>query len=199
MIECIILCLQDVTAVVVAGLRVGQSVPAAGRDGVQILGNARGVFGRLRGAQGGRADGRRTADRERDRVRGHAGQRTVAGPGAGGRAGRAGGHVLGTGRAQRRVRDTVGAVGAAARARAPRGRRAHGTRAAGDGAAVGQRRAAGRRALQQPAVVLVNGAREEVEVFEHLKGDNRDISTSSSIRYTRRQPAAATIHPFFSG
>lgn len=169
-----------VVVAVVAGLRVGQSVSAAWRDGVQVLGDARGVPGRLWGAQGRRADGRRAADRERDRVRGHAGQRAVAGPGSDGRVGRPGGHMLGTGRAQRRVRDTVGTMGAAARARAPRGQRAHDAWAAGAGAAGGQRRAAGWRALQQPAVVLVNGAREEVEVLEHMKGDRRNLSTSGT-------------------
>lgn len=192
--------------IIVAGVRVGQSVSAAGRDGVQILGDARGVLGRLRGAQGGSTDGRRTADRERDRVRGHAGQRAVAGPGAGGRAGRAGGHVLGTGRPQRRVRDTASAVGATERARAPRGQRAEFAGAAGAGAACGQWRAAERRALQQPAVVLVNGAREELEVFEHLRARiarGTHASTPSppppahrdTLHARRRQPAPHNPSP----
>jgi len=152
---------------------VGQGVPVARRDGVQVLGDAGGVLGRLPGAQGGRAVGRRgrvlPADRERDRVRGHAGQRPVAGRGARRRAGYAGGHVRGTGRPQRRVRDTVGAVGAAARARAPRRRRTQQARTARAGTVAVHRRAARRRAHhQQHAVVLVHGARKEVEMFEHL-------------------------------
>jgi len=159
--------------VIVAGFRVGQGVPVARRDGVQVLGDAGGVPGRLPGAQGGRAVGRRgrvlPADRERDRVRGHAGQRPVAGRGARRRAGHAGGHVRGTGRPQRRVRDTVGAVGAAARARAPRRRRTQQARTARAGTVAVHRRAARRRAHhQQHAVVLVHGARKEVEMFEHL-------------------------------
>jgi len=151
---------------------VGQGVPAAGRDGVQVLGDAGGVPGRLPGAQGGRAVGRRgrvQANRERDRVRGHAGQRPVAGRSARRRAGHAGSHVRGTGRPQRRVRDTVGAVGAAARARPPGGHRTQQARAARAGTVAVHRRAARRRAHhQQHAVILVHGARKEVEVFEHL-------------------------------
>jgi len=152
---------------------VGQGVPVAGRDGVQVLGDAGGVPGRIRGAQGGRAVGRRgrlqPADRERDRVRGHAGQQPVAGRGARQRAGHPGGHVRRTGRPQRRVRDTVGAVGAAARARPSRRRRAHQARAARARTVAVHWRAARRRAHhQQKSVVFVHGAREEVEVSEHL-------------------------------
>lgn len=40
---------------VVAGFRVGQGISVAGRDGVQVLGDAGGVLGRLPGAQGRRA------------------------------------------------------------------------------------------------------------------------------------------------
>jgi len=90
---------------IVAGFRVGQGVPVTGRDCVQVLGDAGGVPGRLPGAQGRRAVGRLGrllwADRERDRVRGHAGQRPVAGRSARRRAGHAGGHVCGTGWPQR--------------------------------------------------------------------------------------------------
>lgn len=159
-----------------AGFRVGQSVLVAGRDGVQVLGDARGVHGRLRGAQGGRAVGRLRPDRERHCVRGHAGQRPVAGRGAGGRAGRAGGHVLRAGRPQRRVRDTVGQMGTAIRARAPGGRASSGARAAGAGPAGGGGRAAGRRAAhQQPTDVLVNGAGEEAQMSEHMN-DVTDVT-----------------------
>lgn len=152
----------------VAGFRVGQSVPVAGRNGVQVPGDARGVFGGLRGAQSGRAVGRVRPDRERHGVRGHAAQQPVAGRGARGRAGRAGGHVLRAGRPQRRVRAVAGAVGARARARAPRRQRAHGTRDAGGRAAGRRRRAARGRARQLQAVVLVDGAGEEAEVSGHM-------------------------------
>lgn len=150
--------------------RVGQSVHVAGRVGVQILGDARGELGRIRGAQGARVVGLRPADRERHGVLGHAGQQLLAGPSAGGRAGRTGGHVLRAGGPQRRVRDTVGGMGAAARARAPRRQRAHGTRAAGAGTLGDGRRAARRRAHPQRADVLVVGAGEDVEVFERVNG-----------------------------
>lgn len=153
----------------VAGFRVGQSVHVAGRDGVQVLGDARGVPRRLRDAQGGRANGRRRADRERDGVRGDGEQRPVAGRGARRSAGRAGGHVLRAGGPQRRVRDTVGAMGTGTRARAPRGHRADGARAAGDRMAGVDGRAARARAHQQPAHVLVYGAGEEAEVSERLR------------------------------
>lgn len=123
---------------VVSGFRVGQSVQVAGRVGVQILGDARGVHGRLRGAQGGRAVGRRAADGERDGVRSHGGQQSVAGLRTRRRAGLAGGHVHRPGRPQRRVRDTVSPLGAAVCACRTGGRRAGRARAASAGAAVGR-------------------------------------------------------------
>lgn len=73
-------------------------------------------------------------------------------------------------RPQRRVRDTVGAMGTAIRARAPRRQRAHGTRATGVGTPGVRRPAARRRAHQQQADVLVVGAGEDVEMFKHMNG-----------------------------
>lgn len=85
------------------------------------------------------------------------------------RIGHSGGHVLGTGRPQRRVRNTVGAMGASARAPAPCRPGAQQARATRAGTVAGHRRAARRRSHhQQHAVVFVHGARKEVEVFEHL-------------------------------
>lgn len=60
-------------------------------------------------------------------------------------------------------------MGAAECAGAPRRRRAQQARAARAGTVAVHRRAARRRTYhQQYAFVLVHGAREEVEVFEHL-------------------------------
>lgn len=93
----------------------------------------------------------------------------MARPGARRRIGHAGGHVLWTSRPQRRVRDTVGAMGAAARAPAPCRPGAQQARATRAGTVTGHRRAARRRSHhQQHAVVFVHGTRKEVEVFEHL-------------------------------
>lgn len=105
------------------GFRVGQGVSVTGRKGVQVFGDARSIPGWLRGAQGGRAVGRHQPHSQRHRLRGHTGQPPLAGRGAGRRAGHAGGHVLRAGRPQCRVRNTVGAVGTAARARPSGGRR----------------------------------------------------------------------------
>lgn len=85
------------------------------------------------------------------------------------RIGHSGGHVLGTGRPQRRVRNTVGAMGAAARAPSPCRPGAQQARATRVGTVASHRRAARRRSHhQQQAVVFVHGTRKEVEVFEHL-------------------------------
>jgi len=40
---------------IVAGFRMGQGISVAGRDGVQVLGDAGSVLGWLSGTQGGRA------------------------------------------------------------------------------------------------------------------------------------------------
>lgn len=151
-----------------AGFRVGQGVPVAGRISVQVSGDARSIPGWLRGAQGGRAVGRHRPQGQRHRLRGHTGQPALAGRDAGRRAGRAGGHVLRAGRPQRRVRDTVGAVGTTARARPPGGRRTRQTRGAGQRSAAGHGRPARRRHHQQRADVLEYSAGQEAEVFEHM-------------------------------
>lgn len=64
--------------IVVAEFCVGQSVYVTGRVCVQILGDARGMLGRIRGAQGTRAIGVERTERERHGLRGHAGQQPLA-------------------------------------------------------------------------------------------------------------------------
>lgn len=77
--------------------------------------------------------------------------------------------MLRVGRPQRRVRDTAGAVGTTARARAPRRQSPRAARTAGARPPGRGRRAHRRRVRQQPPEIFVTGAGEGTQVLEHLK------------------------------